>query len=100
MEKSNEILLKEASEVFDKTGLLPSQLLEQRDKMREALSNLLNGINPEDVCRGKFKNFFAEGAQEYKIAEQKAYVGSKEIPKDEQIVFAIETLKTTQNETH
>ena len=58
------------------------------NELVESLKNLLAGVNPEDACRGKFADF---RPNDYALS-QKAYVGSKSIPNDEQILKAIETI--------
>ncbi len=58
-------------------------------ELLEALVGLINSINPEDACRGKYKDFQPENPE---IAK-KAYVGAKSTPADEQILKALEAIE-------
>ena len=61
-------------------------------EMREALIELLKGVNPQDACYGKFANYYLKGSKEYEAELTKPYVGSKSIPSDEQILQAINAI--------
>lgn len=63
-----------------------AKLIAATPELLEALKNLINGINPQDACRGKFYT-------KYGGDKDKAYVGSKSTPSDEQILKAIEAIK-------
>ena len=58
-------------------------------ELLEALVGLINGINPQDACRGKYKDFYPENPE---IAKE-AYVGAKSMPADEQILKALEAIE-------
>ncbi len=66
-----------------------SKLIAAAPELLEALVGLINSINPEDACRGKYKDFQPENPE---IAK-KAYVGAKSTPADEQILKALEAIE-------
>lgn len=55
-------------------------------KLVEVLRELMNDIDPENWCRGKFEHLTGD--------KNKAYVGGKRAPSDESIVAAMELLQT------
>lgn len=42
--QANALLIADAGNTAQKCGLLPSELLQQRDELREALQNLMDGV--------------------------------------------------------
>lgn len=87
------------SVISQETGKAPRQLADENKMLVEALKWLLDGINYSDACRGKFAHFWPKESNGYKAAIRKAYVGSKGIPSDEQIVRAIEVLNEVTEKT-
>lgn len=70
-----------------------AKLIAAAPMLLEALIELVNGVNPQDACYGKFAHFWPAGSEEYIRESKKAYVGSKGIPTDEQILKAINAIK-------